>query len=310
MDMDFRILYVCAWGRSGTTLVDNVLNAYPGVFSAGEARYLWQRGIIGNRNCGCGRPFLDCPLWAEIRARAFGANPPDPRHVVDLQRASGRVRHTLTLLRGGASPEGDEYGDLLARVYRAIAATTGAKVIVDSSKTPANAALLSRRTDLDVSLLHMVRDPRAVAHSWSRPTAHRDRGGLMMRHSAGRSTANWVVWNALIELLRRRHGDRYLRVRYEDLTSDPRGEIERIARFAGVSPRGGPFVAADLVRLPVNHTVSGNPKRFAYGETAIARDDAWRCDQAARDRWVASMIGVPFVLRYHYPLVPRRHHPG
>lgn len=64
--------------------MDNVLNAYPGAFSAGEARYLWFRGIVAKRDCGCGKPLPQCGLWRDIRSAAFGDDPPDPRRVIEL----------------------------------------------------------------------------------------------------------------------------------------------------------------------------------------------------------------------------------
>jgi hypothetical protein len=300
----FRVLYVCAWGRSGTTLVDNVLNAYPKVFSAGEARYLWSRGILGKRDCGCGRRLLDCPVWSQVQVAAFGSDPPDPKHVVDLQRRVSRTRNTLRLARGRLSADAVEFGNLLSRLYAGIASVTGATVIVDSSKMPADAAVLGWQADLDVSLLHMVRDARAVAHSWSRAKAHRDRDALMAQHSPSRSTTNWMVWNGATELLRRRYGERYLRLRYEDLVAHPRDRINDILRFMDLTPGPGPFLDERHARLPVNHTVSGNPRRFGSGETSIAPDDAWRSEQAGSAKLVSSVLGLPLLMRYHYPLVP------
>ena len=45
-------------GRSGSTLITTVLGQLDGCFAAGELRYLWQRGMVDNRPCGCGAPFV------------------------------------------------------------------------------------------------------------------------------------------------------------------------------------------------------------------------------------------------------------
>jgi hypothetical protein len=39
-------------------------------------------------------------------------------------------------------------------------------VVVDSSKRPANALLLAASDDIDLFVVHLVRDPRGVANSW------------------------------------------------------------------------------------------------------------------------------------------------
>ena len=43
------VLYVAGAGRSGSTLLDNLLGQIPGFFSAGELRYVWERGLIDGR---------------------------------------------------------------------------------------------------------------------------------------------------------------------------------------------------------------------------------------------------------------------
>ena len=41
-----KILYVAGWGRSGTTLLDNVLGQVEGFVSTGELHNIWQRGLV------------------------------------------------------------------------------------------------------------------------------------------------------------------------------------------------------------------------------------------------------------------------
>ena len=66
---------------------------------------------------------------------------------------------------------------LVEQLYRGIARSTGARLIVDSSKEPHYSWILRQATDLDVRFLHLVRDPRAVAMSWRRPRAEPGLGG-------------------------------------------------------------------------------------------------------------------------------------
>ena len=61
-----RLLYVGGAGRSGSTLLDLLLSEVPGMFAAGEVRYLWNRGVRDNELCGCGQSFLSCPFWSAV----------------------------------------------------------------------------------------------------------------------------------------------------------------------------------------------------------------------------------------------------
>lgn len=298
-----KVLFVASWGRSGTTVVDNVLNGYSGVFSAGELHYLWERGLIHEWNCGCGRPVPTCSLWGRILDAAYGVDRPQPRAVYALQREVIRVRRTPRLWRGRLPAAAEEYAAILAPLYRAIADVTGSRLIVDSSKLPPAAALLPHVPGIEPWLLHMVRDPRAVAHSWQRPTPKVDGSSrLMMRHSPRLSTMRWLGWNALIEATAVGYSGRRLRMRYEDFAADPRGEVYRLLERVGVPAQGDPFIDARTVRLPANHTVSGNPSRFRVGAIPIRPDDAWRAHLPRQTRRAVTALSLPLLPRYRYRL--------
>src|SRR5919112_111664 len=61
-----HVLYIAGDGRSGSTLLARILGQADGAFSAGEVRYLWERGMWENRTCECGRAFADCPFWSRV----------------------------------------------------------------------------------------------------------------------------------------------------------------------------------------------------------------------------------------------------
>ncbi len=48
------LLYIGGVGRSGSTLVERVLNEAPEVHAMGETHHLWERGITADQLCGCG----------------------------------------------------------------------------------------------------------------------------------------------------------------------------------------------------------------------------------------------------------------
>ncbi len=296
-----KVLYIAAWGRSGTTLLDNILDACPHVFSAGEMFYLWRRGLKQKRRCGCGVPFPECPLWTKIRSVAFGRDEPRPREVLALQARFARARHAT---RRGEPKDPDEkrYRAIMARLYQAIAEVTRAQLVVDSSKSPAGAALLSELDGVEPYLVHMVRDPRAVAHSWNRAKAGLDRQteSLMRQHGAWKSSVQWVARNALIERVARTYGHRQQRVRYEDFMAEPLATVRSLLTLAGVAADCDTFTDNHVVELGVNHTISGNPSRFRTGQVQLRPDDLWRADQSNRDRAVATSVALPLLHRYGY----------
>jgi hypothetical protein len=304
-----KVLYIAGWGRSGTTILDNVLGSYPTVFSVGELYFLWRRGLGQNRHCGCGEPLPSCPLWREVLDLAYQGRELHPSETDKRLQNSVRIRHTHRLAHGRLDEDAARYRDELGRIYAALATVTGAELIVDSSKVPSGAAVAAQIDGVDAYLLQMVRDPRAVAYSWMRPKLQPDRSvpTQMVRHNAADSGVSWVAWNLLIENVAHvSYRDRYLRLRYEDFIADPQAAMSGVLDFVGVPSLGTPFLDASTVDLARNHTVSGNPSRFSIGEVSLRPDDAWRCKQSRRARFVSTAATLPLLHRYGYPVVPQR----
>jgi len=296
-----KILYIAGWGRSGTTIVDNIFNSYKNVFSTGELFYLWHRGLMIGRKCGCGVKFAKCAVWKDVLGTAFGDKMPDPAHVVDLQQQAIRVRHTQHLADGTLSAAAEEYLDIYTRLYHAIGQVTGADLIVDSSKVPSGAALLTRMPGTVPYLLHMIRDPRAVSHSWMRaaPPPEKRNGSTIVQKPTS-STMHWLIRNAITERLTGAFPGRHARLRYEDFAARPQSSIEALLAMAGVEPADGPFVDENTVLLKPNHTIAGNPSRFRNGEIAVRADDRWRSEQNFGPRFTSTALALPFLHRYGY----------
>jgi hypothetical protein len=309
-----KVLYVMCYGRSGSTIVGNILGAMDGVFHAGELRSIWGLGLMQGRMCGCGVPVRECPLWQGVLTEALGGPvSDDPAAVFDAQREAMRLRTTMRVLRTQPDEVADWpalriYSEAADRLYRAISAYTGSRVVVDTSKRQAEAALLHLLPGIDPYVVQLVRDPRAVAFSWQRVKASPGEGSreMMPRHGAVVTGRNWLSLNLAAEALRRRAVmGRTILVRYEDFVSKPRSTMERLARFVGEPPEALPFLDEHTVQLGENHTAGGNPGRLASGPTRIRLDDEWLDRQSAGRRFVATSFALPLLHRYRYPLFPR-----
>lgn len=311
--MSHRVIFVGGLGRSGTTLLERLLGELPGVVALGEVVHLWARGVGRDEPCGCGLPFLRCPFWRRVGERAFGGWSPElARRVLDLRHRVDRTRRIPVLARRTgrrgrtARPAGRRpdrlhaYAEAYRRLYRAAGEVTGAKVIVDSSKHASLAFCLAGAGE-PVSVVHMVRDARAVAHSWSRWVPRPEDGTPMTRWRPAATAVHWLVQNLAFHLLAR-CGVPVTRVRYEDLVDAPRRTLAQLTLRLGLPAARPSFLADGAAVLSVGHTVSGNPMRFAVGTVPLRRDDAWRTGMARRDRWLVTALTWPLLLRYGYRL--------
>lgn len=309
-----RVLYFAGSGRSGTTVINNILGQLGGAFAAGELRYLWRRGVVEDRLCGCGQPFSSCPVWSAVMATAYpdGSAP-------DGDEVAGRLFTRLRLLglpqmlarralRRRAVPAHPD-DDALQHLYSAIAAETGARVIVDSSKLPPYGMLLDGLPGIELYVLHVVRDPRATAFSWRRRKQTHDGVGeddIMQRQAIWKSSMLWLVWNATTVLVWGRRRGRYIRVRYEDFVASPETTMQAIVRMIGLDIADLPFETPTSVRLAPTHSVAGNPARHTTGAVSLRPDVEWTHAMPGKDRALVTAVTAPVLVGLGYSLTGPR----
>lgn len=307
-----KILYVGGLGRSGSTLLERALSQFPGVCGLGETVYMWQRGVANNEQCGCGTRFRDCEFWTQVGKAAFGGwDQVDIRRVAQLQESVDDVKHihrlTAPRLAGrGFQHDLAEYLELYERLYAGVREVSGQQVIVDSSKITSLAYVLNQSDQLDLRLVHILRDPRAVAHAWTKVVRRPevlDADAYMPRYTPAYMGMLYAGHHVLLEALRMR-GVPQVRVRYEDFAERPIDELRRVADKVGIPFQESAVVGqeAGALSLGVVHTASGNPSRFDTGDVLVRRDEKWRSMMPRNQQAVVSAITAPVAPCYGYPL--------
>ncbi len=309
---DFKVIYLGGMGRSGSTLAERLLGELPGVCVAGEVVHLWDRGVVTNERCGCGKDFRSCEFWSAVAEAAFGGWARlDISRVGELRAAVDRTRFIPLLARrsltSGMRCDLGEYTGYYQRLYQAIASVSRCGTIVDSSKHASLAFCLSHRNDLDLRVVHVVRDSRAVAYSWSTQVKRPEAAGpsFMTTYSPVRAAREWNAQNGALQLLARGSTPVQL-MRYEDLVSAVRPTLRAVADFAGVAAEGPglDFIGGDgqaqWAQLHLAHTASGNPMRFAAGRIEIKSDDRWQTAMPESARRTVTALTLPLLRHYGY----------
>lgn len=293
------VLYIGGFGRSGSTVVERVVQAAPQAVSLGEVVHLWKRGVVGDEPCGCGTRFSECPFWQAVGERAFGGwSKVDVEEVLALHDDVDRQRHVWKTTKpfGATRDALVRYAAYYRAVYGAASEYSGSAVVVDSSKHASLAVALSNDPQIDLRVLHLVRDSVAVAYSWSKEVKYDvvgDGHRNMPRFSASRASALWMSNNAFVQLARIAGAPTY-RLRYEDFVRAPTATIQEVWRALGLpgsydidlSQEGG-------VAVERGHSIGGNPMRFKEGPLVIKADEAWRVKMPKRQRRVVKTLTLP-----------------
>lgn len=300
--MFLSVIYISGEGRSGSTLLDRILGTLEGVSSFNEVYELWKHGFLENGKCACGHEIKVCSFWAKVSKEVIKKHG-RPEELLKLQENVDHSRHMFKLITGISSPafrnKLNAHKEVLNTLYQSLAKNSGNNVIVDSSKVPSRALILSQIPGIKVYVVHLVRDVRGVIYSWSKHKWDPSTGEYLQRYRPSRTLMAWVIRNLLTELLAKRMF--YLRLNYEGWVHRPKSAIQEVVDL--LEPTTGkilPFESENEIRLGPIHSVRGNPDRFVSGLSKIQLDDVWTHKLDKSTERLARILSFPLLKRYGY----------
>ena len=281
-----KIIYIAGAGHSGTTLLDLALDTSPDTFSVGELKHLDQflTGTDKKRTDDTGATAKESRFWSwfyEQRNRYL----PQAR----TERVLSLKNRLHILLRGKPATIPQRYIDneqLYADIQRQAASVTGTEpaVIIDSSKVLSRLVELQERTELELYVVHVVRDARGVAYSYykhSRPTVGR--------------IFEWLASNLGIARYAKKNlpTGSYLRIRYEDFAAKPEETIQYITNLIGLAIDTDDIVKK-LNQKP-SYRFGGNGMR-TQAISNIKPDTSWQRELPLRYKLLAAPSNWPLRL--------------
>ncbi len=296
-------LYVASPSYSGSTMLTLLLGAHPEIATVGELK--GGQEDLATYQCSCGTLFKECSFWRSLNDALAGSgyryDLADRGSMPAYRSTSGVVDALLRRRYGGILTECARTVGLavwpgaqrlVGRVHdyhrvviREVLRLTGGSVFVDSSKDPIRIRYLSAMPDLDVRVVHLVRDGRGTINS-ARKNANQP---------VARAAKEWRDTHLEIERVSRRCAqDRRLLVRYEDLCADPSSVLSCILSFASLPPDNS-ISHVDGSRLHV----LGNRMRLK-GRQDVRLEESWRQELSDMDLAAFQSIGGELNRRYGY----------
>ena len=295
------VVYLLAASHSGSTLLALLLASHPDICTTGELKAT-SFGDPNRYRCSCGMPIRQCPFWADVTrsmaARGCRFDITRATTHLDVDATPFEKRLLRPLVRGRAiealrdaalacSPSWHrhlaQFHQANEALVRALAERTGARMVVDSSKVGIRLKYLLRNPGLDVRVVRLVRDGRAVALTYTDSDQYADASAAHLRRGGsgdgrprdhltlGEAAHEWRRSNEEADALLNTLGpSRHRTVTYEDLCSNTQSVLTSLWTFLGVEP-----VTLDRGWRSRSRHIIGNGMRFDTTEE-IRLDQRWK----------------------------------
>lgn len=257
----YVLVYIAGAGHCGSTLLNLLLNGHSKVLGLSEVSSIGAH--LDEED-----PVLELPLWRAV-ARRYEESTGSTFSELELPALPA-----ARVLRSG-SADVETWIQPNRDLFDCLALESGARVLVDASKSWQRLAMLSKSGDFDLRVIHLMRDGRAVYNSY--------------RRKYRRPVFALVKWPkfTIPALLLRRGFSRsaWLDLRYEELSTAPEQSLARVCRFLGLD-----YEPAMLeYRTQANLGLGGN--RMAGGsDQGIRLDERWKTELKTGQRLLFALL--------------------
>ena len=279
------LVFIVGCPRSGTTLLERMVNAHPQVAIIHESQWLTRFYVkrIGMDRNGLVKPDIVDALSGHHRFKNLRMTRQDLKQILDADAQ-------LT------------YPRFVTQVFELYGRREGKPWVGDKS-TGGYVRHLDTLHELfpDARIVHLIRDGREVCLSmldW--PKAQRAAGRLpIWRESPAATTALWWKWH--VRLGRdagARIGPRYRELRYDRLVRDPAAELADLCAFLGI-PADSSMLEFNQGRVRPNDS-SLSPNQAWLSPTTGLRD--WREHMRPEDLQLFEALADDLLIELGYEL--------
>lgn len=306
-----HLIYLAGNNRTGSTVLGRILGSIPDVIFAGELNLFWHRFADGEL-CSCGQPLQNCQFWSAVISEGFGKlGAEDARNLERLERKLRRLqRISLPLPVRRKIVKSEHFravADARMQLYRAIGEVAQVSSIVDSGKDSRFGMLCSCLYENNFDTVHIVRDPRGVAFSKTKLVESDFEARYLPRRPPVISAYHWLVENLMIQIALKGLSASYIRIRYEDLATDPETSIREVAHAMKIG--GGQEAHGKSEKHEYYfHWVAGNPgvRQAGNSHLQIRLDEEWRYRLPLVQRLLVTVICAPLLPFYGYAFTATR----
>ena len=289
-DQPIKLIYIVGSGHSGSTLLDLLLGSHSCIESDGEiftfSEFFSSMSDrpVERKLCTCGSNVEDCGYWQSVKKQL---SPSDKS--IDLEI---NTKHQK------------DFEERNFKLISSILETSEKSVFCDSSKTFSRLKRFLKSTLFDVTIVHLVRDGRAVSFSKQKKAA-RKTGEPECWHKYQdvyfERLRSWKEFNLKIHR-RLKSNPGYLCLKYEDFVANPRVKLTGILAKLNLQ-----FEEPQLDFWKVaHHNLSGNRWRKQMNSgtpQSIQRDTNYLTSMPQQQWWLSNLYAFSGLRKFGYSLI-------
>ena len=264
-----ELIYLLGLPYSGSTLLALALGNSDEIFNCGEMNYI-ENDYHSGRVCSCGASVVDCPFWSKMAAELeekklrneLVLNLTEKQKLRPLDARRQTVRRRLQMYLGFplkrifSESELCDYALRHSSFIKDVARHTGARYIVDASKSPRRLETLLRYSDLSVRVICLHRRLEDAFAGRLKRARRRSKYyqsilspfymGQMLHHLGN-----------IKKIRARLRPDRHIDLSYEMFLQNPHTEEHKLSDWLGTSVN---FSIDQIGRMELSpqHIITGN----------------------------------------------------
>lgn len=289
------VLFIMGAGRCGSTVMSVIIASHPEVESVGEIkswpRYKGQPRDYDHKND-------DLEFWNSVleqyetisRAKCDFDKLEDICNDIEFNKGVGFLSKITALIFSKQNNKKlQKYYEHNSNLLCAIQKISGKKLILDSSKNVCRAIALLKHPNLNIKVIHLIRDPRGTVWSFMKKDVEQKHKDSL------RALLDYFVINSTATMVRYLYKDRVIKVKYEDLVNHPSETIERIFKFIDLDDCRVQSMIGNDAELEIRHIFDGNRVRRNHS-IKFRGDDEWKLKLPRIYKILCSIIARPIYL--------------
>jgi hypothetical protein len=262
-----KIIYIAGDGRSGSTLLDSVLNNAEDSLSIGEFSRFWTRYLEGKSYCGCDDNIRKCNLWSKIISEIYD------KFEISLEETEEKIfqirffKNFSNIDKYIEKPSWKIFCDLIKYVYKRISEITNTTILIDSSKYPSWGYFLYKLNFAEFFFIHLERNLVDVANSWKKTKLLPEYNGKVYMPIKSNFTIlkSWIKIKYLCHKISQVSDLKYVYIQYEDFCNDNSKYLNFFDEVFNLK------ISKTTLKFKFNHAIGGNPMRVQAEKLKIKK---------------------------------------